>query len=394
MAMTTVNKIVRHTKAGEQYIRYKVEYRDSANNRRFKSFLKQKDAKNFSDNIGGDVSRGLHIADSQTVVFSDFTEAYLRACTAQQIEKSTWLDYDGIIRNYLMPEFANQLLTDISVKNVKDFFFKIKSETELSHKRILRIKVVFGAILSLAIEDELLSKNVAKLVKLKAPKQLVAVGDDDEDESSGAFIPTLADLKKIITKGKLSLRDNAIIMTAVLTGLRSSELFGLGWRHINFKSKILNVRRRIDFLGEFGPPKTKSSRREIPIPNALLLLLKEWKLSCPKSDAGLCFPNNVGKPMDRKNWDSRVWSKHLFSLGLAKKKEGKKDSFDKKYLFRHMRHAYASLAIKQNANPKIIMKAMGHTQISVTYDLYGDLFPDDDNFKDVANAIEKELLES
>ncbi|MBL4893333.1 MAG: site-specific integrase [Emcibacter sp.] len=382
--MATITKVEWTTEKGKTSNRWKVEYRDSVNKRRFKNFKKQKDAKSFAAQIASDVNRGVHVADSQTMTFGEFHETYLRYCDAQGLERSTWKDYEGVLRNYLVPRFGKQRLTEITIKNVKDFLLELRVNSSLSHKRIMRIKIILGAVLSLAIEDEYLSRNVVKFIKLRAPKEKVAIHVDDEDVLDGVLIPTLEDLAKIIGVGNLSLRDHCMIVMAVMTGLRASELFGLGWRHIDFTKSIVMVRRRVDIWRQMGSLKTKASKRNVPIPSLAIELLKSWKSQCPDTEEGLCFPNEVGKSLNRPNWDKRVWTQHLKSLDLLVK--GKK-----KYLYKNMRHAFASLAIKEGANPKEIMKMMGHSKISITFGIYGDLFPDDENFNNISEKIAQSL---
>jgi hypothetical protein len=44
--------------------------------------------------------------------------------------------------------------------------------------------------------------------------------------------------------------------TAVFTGMRSSELRGLIWRHVDLNRRIIEVRQRADFRNQLGPPKS------------------------------------------------------------------------------------------------------------------------------------------
>ena len=47
-----------------------------------------------------------------------------------------------------------------------------------------------------------------------------------------------------------------LIVTAIFTGLRASELRGLTWPHVDLKYGIIHVRQRADFQNRIGPPKT------------------------------------------------------------------------------------------------------------------------------------------
>ena len=55
------------------------------------------------------------------------------------------------------------------------------------------------------------------------------------------------------------------------------------------------VRQRADRYTKISPPKSTSSVRPIPLAPEVLNALKEWKLACPKDEAGLVFPTSTGQ---------------------------------------------------------------------------------------------------
>ena len=54
--------------------------------------------------------------------------------------------------------------------------------------------------------------------------------------------------------------------------------------------------------------------------------------------------------------------------------------------FHDLRHTYAALCIASTADPYAVMKRMGHSTITVTYDTYGHLFPARD--AEITTALE------
>ena len=44
--------------------------------------------------------------------------------------------------------------------------------------------------------------------------------------------------------------------------------------------------------------------------------------------------------------------------------------------FHGLRHAYATLALRQGIQPKVVSKAMGHSKVGITMDLYSHVIPD------------------
>ena len=56
-------------------------------------------------------------------------------------------------------------------------------------------------------------------------------------------------------------RYRALVLTALFTGLRTSELRGLDWRNVDLDAGLLHVRERADMRGVIGSPKTAISQR-------------------------------------------------------------------------------------------------------------------------------------
>ena len=54
------------------------------------------------------------------------------------------------------------------------------------------------------------------------------------------------------------------------------------------------ITQRVDEFGKMDVPKSAAGQRTIPLPPALVAVLKEWRLACPKGELGLCFPNGIG----------------------------------------------------------------------------------------------------
>jgi integrase len=133
-----------------------------------------------------------------------------------------------------------------------------------------------------------------------------------------------------------------------MAGLRASEIRGLPWGGIDFDNRVIRVRQRADTSGRIGPPKSASSRRDIPMPPGLVAALKEWRLASGGRD-GLVFPGRDGRPLCHNTL--RLIAGRLHRL----------------------RHWYASWLIDQGFDAKKIQTYMGHASVAQTYNTYGHL---------------------
>src|SRR5262249_28270586 len=188
----------------------------------------------------------------------------------------------------------------------------------------------------------------------------------------GRDIPTPQEVARLVqvAKGK----KRVLLMTAASTGLRASELRGLPWRCIDLKAGELHVRQRADRWNTIGPPKSKGSRRTVPLGHELLLALKEWKLACPKSELDLVFPTSTGAVDHHQNM--------LESLGPVMKAAGVvTKAGEPKYALHAFRHFFASWCINAKGKggrelpAKEAQTLLGHSSIVMTLDRYSHLFP-------------------
>jgi integrase len=153
------------------------------------------------------------------------------------------------------------------------------------------------------------AQNVALAVKINANlrnKKKLEVGVD---------IPTSEEIKAIIAAAG---KSRPLLLTAIFTGLRSSELRGLRWSDVDFKKGELNVRQRADRYGVIGNPKSKAGHRAVPLPSQVVQALREWKLQCPKG-SGLVFPAVNGDGVALHNNTVRAFTVAVSAAGITTK---------------------------------------------------------------------------
>ncbi len=75
---------------------------------------------------------------------------------------------------------------------------------------------------------------------------------------------------------RLTEPSRTITLVAALTGLRRGELFGLQWDDVDFDNNIIHIRRSlVDMVA--GEPKTKGSKRPLPMSRELSEALVQWR---------------------------------------------------------------------------------------------------------------------
>src|SRR6185437_2646630 len=123
------------------------------------------------------------------------------------------------------------------------------------------------------------AQNVAVPVKIKA---------DDRGEKGplreGVDYPSRAQMRKLMDSA--TPRWRPLLIAAMFTGMRASELRGLPWSDVDLEEGVIHVRQRADAWGTIGKPKSKAGARDIPLAPIVVNTLREWQLICPKRDSG------------------------------------------------------------------------------------------------------------
>jgi integrase len=202
----------------------------------------------------------------------------------------------------------------------------------------------------------------------------------------GQDIPAPGEIRTIITHLGGG-RSRPLLLTAIFTGLRASELRGLRWADVDLLRSELHVRQRADRYGVIGRPKSRAGERTVPLPPMAVNALREWRLGSPRSNSDLVFPGAHDQPIGFATIIHYVWHPAQIAAGIVAK-DGKA-----KYSGLHsLRHFYASWCINRRADGglelplKVVQARLGHATIQMTADRYGHLFPRGDDGAELAAA--------
>lgn len=364
-----------------------VDYKDQAGKRRAKQFARKKDAEAWLVGAAWQVSQGVHTADSQSVTVAAAADLWIKKAEAEGRERGTIVQYGQLARKHIVPFIGAEKLSRLTrpaVEAYRDDLIKTRSKA-MAGKAVRAL----SSIITEAQRRGLVAQNVASGVKVVRPAR----------ERAKITIPTKVELKALLEHASDDMRP--MLMTAILTGLRSSELRGLRWSDIDLKHGLLTVAQRADKFGEIGPPKSAAGHRTIPIAPALVTELKAWKLRCPKGEAGLAFPNTQGGVQQYGHLLRRKFMPLQVKAGVCDPvmvdgapkidKDGN-PVMQARYGFHALRHAAASAWIKQKIDLKRLQVWIGHESIQLTLDTYGHLISDASGDAALIAATQAELL--
>ena len=225
-----------------------------------------------------------------------------------------------------------------------------KTNNKLSINTVRDIIQVFKNGVSLALKLQLINKNPTENVKL--PKQL--------EKEVTAF--TLEEQKLIESYCLKSKKVSYLgVILCLYTGIRLGELLSLTWSDIDFKNKVMHIRKTSYFIKIEGKykviidkPKTAKSNRIIPLSDKLIGILLYIRST---TNSSYVISNRLGEIIDNRSYQ------RTFQSILKKCKI-------KHYSFHSLRHTFATRAIEIGVDVKTLSEILGHTNVNITLKRY------------------------
>jgi integrase len=386
----SVRKRTWRNRDGSQGEAWVVAYTDQGGTRRIKTFDRKRNADAFQATVGVDLRKGLHVPDSQSILVAEAAGLWLESCEASGLERTTVESYRQHVDLHIVPLLGAVKLSQLTVPMVRAFEDKLARDRSPAMVRKLRSSL--GSILADAQERGLVGQNVVRNLRVHRRGKDGRADKRQGKLKIGVDIPSPDEVRALISALDKHSRWRPLLLTAIFTGLRASELRGLPWRNVNLKRGGLDVHQRADRYNKIGPVKSEAGERTLPLSPLLVSALREWKLVCPKSELDLVFPNEDGGILDYSNIVKRGLRPIWIAAGIVTA-AGKA-----KYAGLHnLRHFYASWCINRRVDGglelplKLVQARLGHASIQMTADRYGHLFPSADDGTELA-AAEKSLI--
>jgi integrase len=374
----SVRKRTWTTPKGEVREAWVVDYSDQKGKRHLKTFARKRDADAYRAKAVVDIRAGIHIADSSSITVSQAGQFWLKAREQAGVERTTLTTYREHLDLHITPLIGATKLSALTVPFIREFEDQLREDR--SPAMVGKVLVSLSSILSDALDRGLVAQNVVHHRRARQngngrQKHRLEVGKD---------IPALAEIRAVVAQLGDG-RARPLLLTAIFTGLRASELRGLHWPDVDLSNGELHVRQRADRFGTLGAPKSKGSRRTIPLLPMVVNALREWRLACPPGASELVFPGDRDLPL--------AWSTLVHYWQAAQVAAGVVTDGDAKYSgFHALRHFFCSWCINRKADGglelpiKVVQDRLGHASIQITADRYGHLFPRSDDSAELQAA--------
>jgi len=300
------------------------------------------------------------------------TEKRVEPNAKRPLRRLTYRGYEQIVRLYLKPELGRRRLSKLTADDVEDFM-DILTARGLSARTVQQAHCVLRMALKDALRRRLVHQNVATLVPAPTP-------------SPEPVKPFSVSEAKAFMQAAKGHRFEALYISTLALGLRRGEVCGLKWADVDLAQDRLQVKRALQRSKGEGlvevEPKSRNSRRSLPLPPFVVAVLKQHKrqqaahrlgMGSEWRDGDWVFAQEDGRPL------SPELATKAFPGFLA-------DHKIRRIRFHDLRHSCASLLFHQGCPPRLVMEILGHSQIALTMNTYTHLLPGAD--RQAASAMQ------
>jgi len=191
------------------------------------------------------------------------------------IAYSTAAGYQSYLKRHIKPKWGSVALADVKALQIKQWLesLPLAAKTRGQIKALLHL-LFERAMLWGLIE---LQRNPLELVEVKGISRRKRKPQTLAPEKFQELVAILREPYK------------TMVIVAMCTGLRVSEVLALRWEHIDFKAGLMLVQNGV-VNGRIGRVKTEASQDEVPLDPAFARVLLDWK---GNKTEGLVFPSHV-----------------------------------------------------------------------------------------------------
>lgn len=350
------------------------------------------------------IEQGL-LPEASKVTLGEWVDIWLKEYIKPNVRVKSYDKYEGCLVQYVKPKLGAVLLQKLREPQLTSLFNELlavggKKGTGLSSSTVKATRRYLSMCLEQAIKSDMLTKNPVKNTKpIKLVKaeiqvlteqqanQLIATAciaaqtaDQEYAERAAKAAEKAAKTGKYVQIPMANIVYHSAYMAILLalgTGMRLGEIFGLSWDAVDEKKGIIYVKRALvtSKAGvNFEEPKTKASRRKIPLPADVTAELRKYKklqewrknlLGDLWQPLNLVITGEFGGVFNTSNFTSRYFKPLL-----------KQISAPSGFKFHDLRHTHATLLLLKGIPVKVVSERLGHSTVAMTQDTYAHVLPE------------------
>ena len=340
-----------------------------------KYFDKFSDAKRWICNITYEKEHGMVIPDEYTVDewFYKWVEMYKKDI----VSNSTYKNYISTYEHHIKDKIGFMKLSNVKQSDCQ-LVLNDAYDNGFAYGTMNLVRITMHALFDGAVCDEVLIKNpVTQKVKCR------------QRQVEERRVLSQPEQLEFLEYSQKSMYNNAYLLV-LHTGLRSGEIGGLKWEDVDFDEKVLHVNRTLLFDKSkggfyFGIPKSKTSKRDIPLTDSSINILRRQKLlqfqlraksnnwNVDEKYNSLVFTSVNGQPTGHSTYNNNI-IRIVTNINCDRRAMAKLNDCDfiefEPMTMHTLRHTFATRSIEAGMKPNVLQKILGHSSITITMDLY------------------------
>lgn len=296
------------------------------------------------------------------------TGDYLRQWldSKRSLRPTTRRSYEIHLRLYLIPQLGHVRLADLRPQHLDRLYAALAIAPDgrvRAAATVRRVHATLRSALNSAVKRRLIAWHPALHVELPVA------------ERSRATVWTPIQVATFL-EAHAEHRLYALFHLIAVAGLRRGEGLGLRWEDVDLDRRFIRVQQQLLEAGgrlSFGPPKTGSGVRTVPLDAATVRVLREHQDQQIAEETragtlglwtstGLVFTHADGRCV-HPDWVTRHFQRMAESAGLPRIR------------VHDLRHTSASLALAAGVPLKVVSARLGHSSLAITADLYTHVIP-------------------
>jgi len=365
------------SRGASKVVSYKARYRLPDGTKRSKSFPvkgappggARRQAEDWLAEVRRDRNYGLHVDEHMgRATFGEEADRWLQAVAAG-LERSTYRDYEGLLRVWLKPRFGSWALRDLGYEDIQAFVNElggwdqregrfVPARAKLGAERIRRCCFLLQTILTEAVLRGRLARS--PYVKVRRPRSGTAAGRAPKTMRWLDAVQVEALARAIAP------RYAAMIYVMAWGGLRFGEAAALRRGSCEFleEGQLRVTEARKPGKGEiYGDTKSHQTRSVWLPPDVCEILWQHLDAYVQPEAEALVFTAPEGRPLSHSNFVNRQWISALDRAGV-----------DLELRPHDLRHTCASLLASEGWSMFEVKEQLGHSSITVT-EKYTHFFP-------------------
>jgi integrase len=257
---------------------------------------------------------------------------------------STKKTYQAYLTRWVLPHWRHYELAEVRTIQVESWLRRLP----LAKSSCAKIRNLMSVLFNHACRYELFDRNPIYLVRQSAKRRRVPT----------VLIP--AEIKVLVDN--LAVRERTLVLLAVSTGLRQSELFGLKWGDVDFAQKTMNVTRSIVY-GVVGPCKTEASQKPVPVHPTVLKTLSEWRRTCRYNNSDDWVVASRRHRGRKPFWGQAILRRYIRPVA-------QRAGIQKRFGWPTFRHTFSTLLRCVGTEFKVMQELLRHSTLRSTLDVY------------------------